>query len=162
MLAPTMRRANGSRSSMTTMSGCQTSSKGRSRLRPVAPALVSCLSRVVTPTGSYIRPKLIYDNSVPIDEYLFDRRTLFGGWSFIQTSGYLLPRSLFDKVRFDVESPHDDWGFVLRLSKQEGAKIETVPEVLVVLISKSSGLPDKQDVRRGRVLSGGSTGYNRS
>jgi glycosyltransferase involved in cell wall biosynthesis len=95
--------------------------------------LVSCLSRVVTPTGSYVRPKTVYDNSIPIDEYLFDRRTLFGGRSFMQTSSYLLPRSLFEKVRFDVDSPHDDWGFLLRLSKQEGARIETVPEVLVIL-----------------------------
>ena len=76
---------------------------------------------------------MIYDNSTPLDEYLFDRRSLFRGSGFIQTSSYLLPRQLFEKVRFDVESPHDDWGFLLRLSKQVGARIETVPEVLVVL-----------------------------
>ena len=69
----------------------------------------------------------------PLDEYLFDRRSLFMGSGFIQTSSYLLPRQLFDKVRFNVESPHDDWEFLLRLSKQVGARIETVPEVLVVL-----------------------------
>jgi glycosyltransferase involved in cell wall biosynthesis len=97
------------------------------------PALVSCLSRVVTPTESYISPQVTYDNSTPIDEYLFDRRSLFGGTGFIQTSSYLLPRQLFDKVRFDNESRHDDWAFLLRLSKQVGARIETVPEVLVVL-----------------------------
>jgi len=95
--------------------------------------LVSCLCRVVTPTGTYVRPKAIYDHSVPIDEYLFDRRTLLGGSSFIQTSSYLLPRSLFDKVRFDPDSAHDDWGFLLHLSKQTGARIETVPEVLVII-----------------------------
>jgi len=42
-------------------------------------------------------------------------------------------RWLFDNVRFNVESPHDDWEFVLRLSKQAEASIDTVPEVLVVL-----------------------------
>jgi glycosyltransferase involved in cell wall biosynthesis len=98
-----------------------------------APALVSCLSRIVTPTANYVWPQVIYDNSAPIDEYLFDRHSLFSGPGFIQTSSYLLPRRLFDKVRFDVESPHDDWGFLLRLSKRAGARIETVPEVLVVL-----------------------------
>ena len=98
-----------------------------------APSLVSCLSRVVTPTATYIRPQVVYDNSTSIDEYLFDRRSLFKGPGFIQTSSYLLPRRLFDKVRFNVESAHDDWEFVLRLSKQAGARIETVPEVLVVL-----------------------------
>jgi glycosyltransferase involved in cell wall biosynthesis len=96
-------------------------------------ALVSCLSRVVTPTTTYVWPQVIFDNSGPIDEYLFDRRSLLGGSGFIQTSSYLLPRQLFDKVRFNVESPHDDWEFVLRLSKQAGARIETVSEVLVVL-----------------------------
>jgi glycosyltransferase involved in cell wall biosynthesis len=97
------------------------------------PALLSCLSRVVTPTATYVLPQVIFDNSGPIDEYLFDRRSLLGGCNFIQTSSYLLPHRLFDKVRFNIESPHDDWEFVLRLSKQAGASIETVPEVLVVL-----------------------------
>jgi glycosyltransferase involved in cell wall biosynthesis len=97
------------------------------------PALFSCLSRVVTPTATYVWPQMIFDNLRPIDEYLFDRRSLLRGSGFIQTSSYLLPRWLFDKVRFNVESPHDDWEFVLRLSKQVGARIETVPEVLVVL-----------------------------
>ena len=97
------------------------------------PALVSCLSRIVTPTATYTWPQVIYDNSSPIDEYLFDRRGLFRGTGMIQSSSFLLPRGVFDKVRFNVDSPHDDWEFVLRLSKQAGARIETVPEVLAVL-----------------------------
>ena len=102
-----------------------------------APSLVSCLSRVVTPAGTYVWPQVIYDNSTPLDEYLFGRRSLFGGGSgFIQTSSYLLPRRVFDEVRFNVESPHDDWEFLLRLSKQAGARIETVPEVLVIFHSE--------------------------
>lgn len=95
--------------------------------------LVSCLSRVVTPVVTYVSPQVIYDNSTPLDEYLFDRRSLVKGPGFIQTSSYLLPRRLFDRVRFNVQSPHDDWELILRLSKQEGVRIETVPEVLVVL-----------------------------
>jgi glycosyltransferase involved in cell wall biosynthesis len=97
------------------------------------PALFSCLSRVVTPTATYVWPQVVFDNFGPIDEYLFDRRSLLRESGAIQTSSYLLPRRLFEKVRFNVESPHDDWEFVLRLSKQAGARIETVPEVLVVL-----------------------------
>jgi glycosyltransferase involved in cell wall biosynthesis len=96
-------------------------------------ALVSCLSRVVTPLGTYIWPRTIYDNSIPLDEYLFDRRSLFLGSGFIQTSSYLLPLRVFNEVRFNVESPHDDWELVLRLSKEKGIRIETVPEVLVTL-----------------------------
>ena len=96
------------------------------------PALLSCLSRVVTPYAIYVWPQVIFDNSCPIDEYLFDRTTLSAGWGGIQTSSFLLPRQLFKKVRFNIDSPHDDWEFVLRLSKQAGAPIETIPEVLVV------------------------------
>lgn len=96
-------------------------------------ALVSCLSRVVTPLATYVWPRVIYDNSFPLDEYLFDRRSLFLGSGFIQTSSYLLPRRLFDGVRFNVGSPHDDWELILRLSKEMGTRIETVPEVLVIL-----------------------------
>jgi glycosyltransferase involved in cell wall biosynthesis len=96
------------------------------------PALFSCLSRVVTPYATYVWPQVIFDNSRPVDEYLFDRHSLFSGWGGIQTSSFLLPRKLFEKVRFDIDCPHDDWEFVLRLSKQAGARIETVPEVLVV------------------------------
>lgn len=98
-----------------------------------ATTLVSCLSRVVTPFATYVWPQTVYDNSMPVDEYLFDRRSIFLGSSFIQTSSYLLPRQLFEQVRFNVESPHDDWEFILRLCKEIGARIEIVPEVLVTL-----------------------------
>ena len=98
--------------------------------------LISCRSRVITPIETSVRPQVIYDNSLPLDEYLFDRRSLFSGSGFIQTSSYLMPRSLFDRARFDVESPHDDWDFLLHLSKQLGVRIETVPEVLVILYSE--------------------------
>src|SRR6516162_1348044 len=70
---------------------------------------------------------------LPSMRYLFGRRSLFKEPGFIQTSSYLLPRRLFDKVRFNIESAHDDWEFVLRLSKQAAARIETVPEVLTVI-----------------------------
>jgi hypothetical protein len=99
---------------------------------------VSCLSRIVTPLATYVWPITAYDNSMPLDEYLFDRRSLFLGSGFIQTSSYLLPRELFDRVRFNVESPHDDWELVLRLCKEAGARIETVPEVLVTLYFEES------------------------
>jgi glycosyltransferase involved in cell wall biosynthesis len=93
--------------------------------------LVTCLSQVVTPNATYIWPRVAYDNTKPIDEYLFDRRSFFMGDSFIQTSSYLLPRRLFNKVRFDTRSPHDDWEFLLSLTKKGGARIETAREVLV-------------------------------
>jgi len=93
--------------------------------------LVTCLSQIKTPRGNFVWPMIIYDNDVPIDEYLFDRRTMFSGASFIQTSSYLIPRELYQRVPFRTDTPHDDWDFLLRLSKRFGAHICTVPEVLV-------------------------------
>lgn len=98
--------------------------------------LVSCLSRVVTPTASFVRPQAPYDNAAPLDEYLFDRRARTLAPGFIQTSSYLLPRRLLDSARFSVVSPHEDWDFALYLSKTMGIRIETVPEVLVVLYAE--------------------------
>ncbi|HVJ54433.1 MAG TPA: glycosyltransferase family 2 protein [Aliidongia sp.] len=96
-------------------------------------AVISCLSRVVTPRDSFIRPKIIYDNAIPIDDYLFDRRWPFGPLSFVQTSSYLLPRAVFEKIRFRTDNPHDDWDLLLRLSKQLEVQVVTVPEVLAIL-----------------------------
>jgi len=98
-----------------------------------APGLVTCLSRVVTPTASFVLPQVIYDNLHPIDEYLFDRRSPFEGLSFIQASTYLLPRALCHGMQFRTDTPHDDWDYLLRLSKQQAVRVETVSEILVTL-----------------------------
>ncbi len=95
--------------------------------------LVTCLSRIVAPNAAYIWPEKPYGNDQPIDEYLFDRQSVFSGAGFIQTSSYLLARTLFERAPFRLDTPHDDWDFLLRLSKQCGARVETVPEVLAIL-----------------------------
>lgn len=95
--------------------------------------LISCLSQIMTPASTSVRPLQAYDNNAPLDEYLFDRSS--NGFGFIQTSSYLMRRSLFERVRFSVDTPHDDWDFLLHLSKDLGVRIETVPEVLVILHS---------------------------
>jgi glycosyltransferase involved in cell wall biosynthesis len=95
--------------------------------------LVSCRSRVVTPTATYIWPEVAYDNAEPLDEYLFDRRGPFAGSAWLQTSSFFLARALIMKAPFRVPSQHDDWDFVLHLSKQLNVTMETVPETLVVI-----------------------------
>ncbi len=97
------------------------------------PVLVTCLSRVVTPYSTDIVPDLIYDNRIPLDEYLFDRGSLLSRPGFIQTSSYLIPRDLFNRAPFRVDNPHDDWDFILTLSKRLNLRIETVPEVLTII-----------------------------
>jgi len=93
--------------------------------------VVSCLTRVETPLTTYVWPANIYDNRVPLGEYLFDRKSAFLGASFIQSSGYLLSRALFLKSPFRVGTPHDDWDFILRLASRPGVVVETVPQPLV-------------------------------
>jgi glycosyltransferase involved in cell wall biosynthesis len=94
---------------------------------------ITCLSQVVTPIAVYVWPETIYRNDRALDEYLFDRKTIFSGSAFIQTSSYFLPRAVFMASPFRLGTPHDDWDFILRLARQPGVRIETVPEVLVRL-----------------------------
>lgn len=96
-------------------------------------ALITCLSRVVSPRHATVRPRLIYDNIRPVDEYLFDRPSPLAPTGFIQTSSYLVHRSVLERARFRVDTPHDDWDFILHISKRLGVCIETVPEVLVIV-----------------------------
>ena len=93
--------------------------------------MVSCLSRVITSRGTYVWPEQVYDGTVCMADYLFDRRSVFAGSSFMQTSSYLVRRSSFNRVLFRIGTPHDDWDFLLRLSALPDVRIEVVPEVLV-------------------------------
>ncbi|MBV8166115.1 MAG: glycosyltransferase family 2 protein [Alphaproteobacteria bacterium] len=99
-------------------------------------AIVMTLSRVVTPRGDYVWPRARYDNAEPLDDYLFDRRSWFKGHAFIQTSSLLMPRALFERVRFGAARQHEDWEMLIRLTKREGARILTVPEPLVVHLAE--------------------------
>jgi len=93
--------------------------------------IVSCLSKIMTPNGQYIWPRRIYDNLTPIDDYLFDRKSLFKGEATLQTSSLLMPRTLFNSLKF--RQVHDDWDLVLRAVKHKNARIITVAKALVVL-----------------------------
>ena len=95
--------------------------------------LVSCRSRVVTPHATYVWPRTLYDGARPIDEYLFDRKSLFRGDTLLQTSSYLLPRALFERTRFGDSRQNEDTTLLLRVTKQAGAAIVVAPETLVVL-----------------------------
>jgi len=94
-------------------------------------ALVTSRSKIITPLATYTWPREVFDNSRPLDEYLFDRQSVFAGAGFIQTSSYLLPRALYERLLFRVDTPHDDWDFLVRLCKEPGTRIEMVPDVLV-------------------------------
>ncbi len=96
------------------------------------PAILMTLSRVVTPTGVFVRPTDPYDGSRPLDEWLFDRASwLRGGTSFLQTSSLMMPRAFFDRLRFGDTAQHEEWELVIRGVKQLGYELVTVPEPLV-------------------------------
>ena len=95
------------------------------------PFILSCLSRVVTPYGEGVRPREIYDPSLPLDLWLFDRRTLLGGGAFFQTSSVFINTALFQKIRFKAPRQHDEWDVLLRAHRDLGVTLLTVPEILV-------------------------------
>jgi glycosyltransferase involved in cell wall biosynthesis len=100
---------------------------------PDEPAVLMTLSRVIGATSEFVRPGQIYDEQIPVDEWLFDRRTWTkGGESFLQCSSLMMPRALFGVLRFAEMKQHDDWELVLRAVKQHGYRLVTVAEPLVI------------------------------
>jgi len=92
--------------------------------------IVSCLSYVATSLKRYVWPRRVYDNTSPLDEYLFDRRSWFRGDVMLQCSSLLMPRRLGLELLFGPV--HDDWDMLLRAVGTKGAKIVTVNEPLVI------------------------------
>lgn len=100
---------------------------------PADPAIIMTLSRVVSATADFIRPAEIYDERVPVDEWLFDRRTWTrGGESFLQTSSIMAPKALFGLTRFSDTKQHEEWELVIRAVKEHGYRLVTVDQPLVI------------------------------
>ncbi|MEP9400283.1 glycosyltransferase family 2 protein [Sphingomonas sp. VNH70] len=96
-------------------------------------AVVMALSRVVSRYGTFIRPATPYDGRVPIDEWLFDRHSWTrGGDAFLQTSSLMMPRALFDVLKFTDTKQHEEWELVIRAVKQHGYALVTPPDPLVI------------------------------
>jgi glycosyltransferase involved in cell wall biosynthesis len=96
-------------------------------------SIVICRTRVVTTQGDFVRPGKPYDDSIPFDEWLFDRTTwLSDAEGFLQTSSLLIPKQLFDEVSFTDTKQHEEWELVLRATKQFGYKLLTAPGVDVI------------------------------
>jgi glycosyltransferase involved in cell wall biosynthesis len=98
------------------------------------PIIIYSLSYIVTRLTRYVWPRRIYDNTIPVDEYLFDRRSLFKGDTYLQTSSLLLRRDLFDSLKFNYV--HDDWDFLLRAANGSHIKVVTVAEPLVIVYTE--------------------------
>ncbi|MGK2912431.1 MAG: glycosyltransferase family 2 protein [Sphingobium sp.] len=91
------------------------------------------LTRVMTPQGPFIRPTEAYAGDRPLDEWMFDRRSwLKGGQSFLQTSSFMVPRTLFERLRFADSRLHEDWELMIRAVKEHGCTMLTAPSPLVI------------------------------
>lgn len=100
---------------------------------PSGPVILMARSRVVTPTGTFVRPSDAYEGPEPIDEWLFDRRHwLKGGPGFLQTSSLMMPRALFDRLLFRDTRQHEEWELVIRACKELGYALVTAPEPSVI------------------------------
>ena len=95
--------------------------------------LVSCRSLVHTQRATETWPRTLYCGQWPVDEYLFDRRTLFRGDAHVGTSSFLLPTALFARTQFSTDRQNEDTTLLLRVTKAAGAAIVMVPDTLVVL-----------------------------
>ncbi len=136
MCARRWRAESGSRSWTMTTNGCRKSSIGNWPWpNPSMNRSVICsLSYIATRLTRCVWPRRIYDNTIPIDEYLFDRRSFFKGDTWLQTSSLLLRRDLFDSLKFNYE--HDDWDFLLRAVNGRYIKVVTVAEPLVIVYTE--------------------------
>ncbi len=95
--------------------------------------LLSCRCRVITPQAAYVWPRQPYDGKTPVDEYLWQRRSLFRGEAYLATATYLVPRWLFMKARFGSTRQNEDDTLLLRLTKECGAAIRMLPDVLATI-----------------------------
>jgi glycosyltransferase involved in cell wall biosynthesis len=96
------------------------------------PALLMTLFRCISPDGDLVKPARLYKGSEPIDEWLFDRHSWArGGEGMLQTSALMLPRSLFEDLRFKDTKQHEEWELAIRAVKEHGCEFVIVPEPLV-------------------------------
>jgi glycosyltransferase involved in cell wall biosynthesis len=95
--------------------------------------IVSCRLAVVTPRSTFILPRRLPAPGEAISEYLTVRRGPFHGEGFIQTSTILAPTGLLRTVPFRAgmwRLQEFDW--ILRATGQAGARLEILPDPLVV------------------------------
>ena len=112
-------------------------------------SIISCRSFVETPTGRYIWPRRLPLPGQRTGDWLFCRRSLFKGDSFIQASSILCHRSLMERVP-QQDAVHEDWDWLVRATEAEGAQLIVVPEPLVVHLAEfpRESLSNRHDLRR--------------
>ena len=100
--------------------------------------MLASRARVLMPEADYVWPRELYRPDMPIDDYLFDRRTLFRGARYMQTSSYMLPREVFERTQFGTSSHQEDTTLLLRVTKQAGIPLEMLEDTLVIVHAEAA------------------------
>lgn len=100
--------------------------------------MLCCRCRVFMPEATYDWPRETYRQDMTVDDYLFDRRTMFRGARYMATSTYMLPRDVFLQTQFGTSSHNEDTTLVLRVTKQAGVPLEMVRDVLVLVHAEAT------------------------
>ena len=100
--------------------------------------MLCCRCRVQMPEADYVWPREVYRPEMTVDDYLFDRRTLFRGARYMATSTYLLPRDVFLATRFGTTHHNEDTTLLLRVTKEAGVPLEMLPDVLVIVHAQAT------------------------
>jgi len=103
--------------------------------------MLSCRSLVQTPQGTFVWPYRLYDGVSPIDEYLFNRKSLLRGRSYMPVPSFMMRRALFERTQFGTSRQNEDTTLLLRVTKEQGVRLVTVPEPLVVIHTEEDSRP---------------------
>ena len=96
--------------------------------------VISCKVVSRSENGDCVWPRRVPRPKEPLSEYLFCRKSLFFGESFLQTSTIFTKRALLLQVPFRTDLKiNEDLDWLIRASNIRGVSIEFVPVPLVIL-----------------------------
>lgn len=89
--------------------------------------IISCRLRAHCRHGRFVWPRRVPRPGELLGDYLFRRRSLFGGEGFLQTSTLFTRRELLLRVPFRTDLPRsEDLDWILRAARSGGAGVEFV------------------------------------
>ena len=92
--------------------------------------------------GHEVWPRRLPDPGEDVGDYLLARRGLFWGEGSIDTSTWLVPRGLAERVRFREDlAKHEDWDWLVRAARDAGAVVTFVPGPPLAIRSVDDGRP---------------------
>ena len=101
---------------------------------PAEQIILSCRGRVqMSEVSAQIWPRRLPREGEPVDLYLFGRRSLLRGDTYIGTSTMVMPAALFAKTQFGLTEQNEDATLLLRATKQHAARLLMLPDVLAIV-----------------------------